>query len=138
MKQDHPIFDADAHVQEPQTMWSDYLDPGLRHQVVVGTDAVLRVGGQPSVDSWRSAHLTDEQRRRMRPLDMVEKYGDLARRHFDNVSPDLRNNILAFYKDLNAPIATKKHHKEWQRTLSQLQQLKDVQVVSAPAPTPAN
>ena len=62
----------------------------------------------------------------------------LARRHFDNVSPDLRGNILAFYRDLNAPIATKKHHKEWERTLSQLQQLKDVQVVSAPAPTPAN
>ena len=62
----------------------------------------------------------------------------LARRHFDNVSPDLRGNILAFYRDLNAPIATKKHHKEWERTLSQLQQLRDVQVVSAPAPTPAN
>jgi hypothetical protein len=62
----------------------------------------------------------------------------LARRHFDNVSPDLRSNILAFYSDLNAPIATKKHHKEWQRALSQLQQLKGVQVVAAPAPAPAD
>jgi hypothetical protein len=62
----------------------------------------------------------------------------LARRHFDNVSPDLRGNILAFYSNLNAPISTKKHHKEWERTLSQLQQLKDVQVVAAPAPTPAD
>jgi predicted TIM-barrel fold metal-dependent hydrolase len=83
MKQGQPIFDADAHVQEPSTIWSDYLDPGLRDQVVTGADAVLRVGGQPTIDTWRSDHLTEEHRRRMRPLDMVEKYGDLARRHFE-------------------------------------------------------
>jgi hypothetical protein len=62
----------------------------------------------------------------------------LARRHFDNVTPELRANILDFYSHLDAPIATKKHHKEWQRTLAQLQQLKDVQVVAAPASTPAD
>ncbi len=44
---------------------------------------MLRVGGHPTVDNWRTDHLTDEQRRAMRPLDMVDKYGDLARRHFD-------------------------------------------------------
>ncbi|MGE5205738.1 MAG: zinc dependent phospholipase C family protein [Chlamydiota bacterium] len=61
----------------------------------------------------------------------------LARRHFNAVTPDLRNNILAFYANLNAPIATRKHHKRWQRTLLELQQLKDIQVVAAPAPVPS-
>ena len=60
----------------------------------------------------------------------------LARRNFANVTPDLRANILAFYGNLNAPIATKKHRKEWQQTLSELQELKAVQVVSAPTPIP--
>lgn len=62
----------------------------------------------------------------------------LARRHFDGVTPDLRNNILGFYANLNAPIATKKRHKEWQRTLVELQQLKNVQVVAAPSARPAD
>jgi hypothetical protein len=62
----------------------------------------------------------------------------LARRHFDGVTPDLRDNILAFYSNLNAPIATKKRRKEWARTLAELQQLKGVQVVSAPAPLPSD
>ena len=62
----------------------------------------------------------------------------LARRHFDGVTPDLRANILDFYKDLNAPIATKKDRKKWRRTLLQLQDLKLVQVVAAPASAPAD
>jgi len=62
----------------------------------------------------------------------------LARRHFDSVTPDLRAKILAFYSNLNAPIATKKNHKKWTRTLAELQQLKDVQVVAAPLPAPAD
>ncbi|HSB75095.1 MAG TPA: hypothetical protein VLC12_05550, partial [Terriglobales bacterium] len=62
----------------------------------------------------------------------------LARRHFDGVTPDLRANILDFYKDLNAPIATKKDRKKWRRTLLQLQDLKQVQVVAAPDSAPAD
>lgn len=62
----------------------------------------------------------------------------LARRKFANVTPDLRANILGFYSDLNAPIATKKDRKKWQLTLRELQELKAVQVVSAPVPTPSD
>lgn len=62
----------------------------------------------------------------------------LARRHFDGVTPDLRDNILAFYSNLNAPIATKKHREEWARTLAELQQLKGVQVVAAPVSLPSD
>jgi hypothetical protein len=62
----------------------------------------------------------------------------LAHRNFATVTPDLRANILAFYSDLNAPIASKKNHKKWQRTLIELQDLKDVQVVGSPAPVAAD
>jgi len=60
----------------------------------------------------------------------------LARRNFDTLTPELRTNILHFYSNLNAPIATKKHHDKWQRTLRELQQLKAIQVVSRPAVSP--
>lgn len=62
----------------------------------------------------------------------------LARRHFNSVTPELRANILAFYSNLNAPIATKKHRTQWQRTLGELQQLRDIQVVATPSPAPAD
>jgi hypothetical protein len=52
----------------------------------------------------------------------------LASNKFESVTPDLRQNILAFYGNLDAPIATKKDKEEWRETLRALDQLK-----SAPA-----
>jgi zinc dependent phospholipase C len=52
----------------------------------------------------------------------------LASKKFENVTPELRQDILAFYVDLNAPIATRKDKKDWRDTLRALDQLK-----SAPA-----
>lgn len=48
----------------------------------------------------------------------------LAKNNFNGMSPALRANILAFYSDLNKPIATKKHKKDWQQTLQTLEILK--------------
>jgi Zinc dependent phospholipase C len=48
----------------------------------------------------------------------------LAERHFSGVTAALRNNILDFYSDLNAPIATKKDPKEWRKVVAELQDLK--------------
>ena len=48
----------------------------------------------------------------------------LADKNFENLTPDLRRNILAFYGDLNAPIATKKDKEDWRKTLSALEKLK--------------
>ena len=48
----------------------------------------------------------------------------LADRDFESVSPELRQNILAFYGDLNLPIATKADKEEWQKTLTALDGLK--------------
>lgn len=51
----------------------------------------------------------------------------LAKNSFNGMSPALRANILAFYSDLNKPIATKKHKKDWQQTLQALNLLKSQQ-----------
>jgi hypothetical protein len=60
----------------------------------------------------------------------------LAAQNFDHVSPELRGNILAFYSDPNAPIATKKKTAAWQKTQDELNRLRALPAngpVSAPA-----
>ena len=54
----------------------------------------------------------------------------LVARKFDRTTPELRDNIRAFYGDLSAPIDTKKDQVRWQSVLTSLDQLKLV----APAP----
>ncbi|HJQ25967.1 MAG TPA: zinc dependent phospholipase C family protein [Blastocatellia bacterium] len=51
----------------------------------------------------------------------------LAKHNFENAGPDLRRNLLAFYSDLNAPIATKRDKDEWRETLRALDKLKAAQ-----------
>ena len=48
----------------------------------------------------------------------------LADHNFDQVSPGLRDNLLAFYSDPNAPIATKNKPAAWQKTQDELQKLR--------------
>jgi len=48
----------------------------------------------------------------------------LAQHNFEQVTPDLRDNILAFYSDPNAPNATKRNAVAWQKTQDQLERLK--------------
>lgn len=48
----------------------------------------------------------------------------LAKNDFKTTSPELRREILAFYDDLSAPIATKKNKDDWQDTLRALDKLK--------------
>jgi len=51
----------------------------------------------------------------------------LAKHNFENAGPDLRRHLLAFYSDLNAPIATKRDKDEWRDTLRALDKLKAIQ-----------
>jgi hypothetical protein len=53
---------------------------------------------------------------------------DLAKHNFDQVTPQLCQNILSFYADLNAPIATKKNAKAWRRTQQELDKLRATNV----------
>ncbi len=49
---------------------------------------------------------------------------DLAKRHFAHLTPELRSDLLRFYSNLNAPIATKHDRKHWERTIAELNELK--------------
>ena len=44
----------------------------------------------------------------------------------------LRQNILAFYSNPNAPIATKKHPKKWARVQQELEELKNMPATRIP------
>ena len=49
---------------------------------------------------------------------------DLADKKFEHLTPELQQNILEFYADLNAPIHTKKNKKAWSLTLANLEKLR--------------
>ena len=46
--------------------------------------------------------------------------------HYADMPQDLRNNILAFYKDLSLPIATKTNESEWARLQAELNHLEAI------------
>ena len=56
----------------------------------------------------------------------------LAHDNFDEITPELRDNILAFYSDPNAPVKTKQNTAAWTKTQDELQRLKTL----APKDTP--
>jgi Zinc dependent phospholipase C len=50
---------------------------------------------------------------------------DLADHNFEHVPPELRENILAFFQNPGAPVASKQKSKNWKRVPAELQQLKN-------------
>jgi hypothetical protein len=61
----------------------------------------------------------------------------LSDKKFDLTTGELRDNILNFYSDLEAPIETKKDNGRWQAVLTSLDQLKLVSPAPALASEPA-
>ncbi|MDR3741420.1 MAG: zinc dependent phospholipase C family protein [Terracidiphilus sp.] len=65
-------------------------------------------------------------------------YADLLNKlkaqKFDRTTPQLRNNVLAFYADLSLPIETKHDPARWQGVLSNLDALRAAAPSSAPNP----
>jgi len=60
---------------------------------------------------------------------------ELSARKFNLASPQLRENILAFYSDPTLPIETKRDASRWQGVLSDLNQLKSAPLPPLVAPT---
>jgi hypothetical protein len=50
---------------------------------------------------------------------------DLAKNNFSQATPDLRENILSFYANPDAQVATKKNAKDWKQTQEELARLKE-------------
>jgi Zinc dependent phospholipase C len=59
----------------------------------------------------------------------------LSRKNSDPISPALRENLLQFYANPNAPVATRKDARAWRQLQDQLQQLKQ-RAAASPAPQP--
>lgn len=49
----------------------------------------------------------------------------LSEHHFDQVSPELRSNILQYFASAKAPASNRKDKKAWARTEKELQQLRE-------------
>lgn len=58
---------------------------------------------------------------------------DLSDNNFKQTSVDLREDILAFYKNPDAPVATKRKKKDWKRVQDQLEELKRASAVPVEA-----
>jgi len=93
-----------------------------------------------------SLRLTDQDLDTGRPSQASEygladkTYGrlldDLSKRNFEQVTPDLQQNILAYYRDVKPPAPTKKKSKEekaWAKTQAQLEKLKQHSADQTPA-----
>jgi hypothetical protein len=64
--------------------------------------------------------------------ELLEK---LARQNFAGVTPGLRRDLLRFYSDPNAPYATRRKAKEWNKLQIDLQRLKESVPTSSTAKT---
>lgn len=64
-----------------------------------------------------------------------EAYSELVRKlakdDFVKTSPELRHNIMAFYGNLDAPIATKRDKDDWRKTVVAIEKLKTFQASAA-------
>jgi hypothetical protein len=56
--------------------------------------------------------------------------GKLEGRHFDMLTPALRDNILSFYGNLQEPLDTKRHKEEFAKLEERLQELKQAPTVN--------
>ena len=69
-------------------------------------------------------------------------YADLldrqAKDHFSATTPALRDTLLTFYADPNAPIATKKKPKQWAKVRTQVDELKAYKPAASITPSGAN
>jgi hypothetical protein len=49
---------------------------------------------------------------------------ELAKHKFAGTPPELRDNILAFYKDQDAPVSTRRDRKKWASLQQELENLR--------------
>jgi hypothetical protein len=88
------------------------LEASLQHDVAL-PDRNLDTGAATRPGAYRMADEAFAQ--------LVDK---LASRNFSGITTDLRADILAFYSHANAPIATRRHARQWARLQRALQQLR--------------
>src|SRR5215472_5182162 len=90
MRADERIFDADAHVIEPDGMWAQFIDPAFRERAPIAPAGYtwVRVEGQWLPALWDEATMQQVlaammDQTRARP---ESRFGEAAARGFDPVS----------------------------------------------------
>jgi hypothetical protein len=77
----------------------------------------------PDMD-FDTGHSTEPGEYALADATYAQLLDKLTQHNFDQLTPELRSNILAFYSDPNAPLATKRKPAAWQKTQDELQRLK--------------
>jgi hypothetical protein len=80
-----------------------------------------------------TGHLTHAGEYKLTDQAYAHLLDQLAKDGFKQVTPELRENILAFYGDPTAPVATARDATAWSKTLDELNQLKTVSLPQLPA-----
>lgn len=75
-------------------------------------------------DNFDTGDSTGPGKYRMNDDTYAKLLDKLCEAKFAGVSPDVRSNILTFYADPNAPYATKRDPKAWEKVQTELAQLK--------------
>ena len=86
----------------------------------------------PNTD-FDTGHMTHAGEYRLSDQAYARLLDYLARDDFRRLTPELQDNILTYYRDENAPVATKKKSSAWEKTRQELERLKSVTPPEAPA-----
>jgi hypothetical protein len=106
--------------ENPTEQTGDQRDP--RHPLKnrdLDTGSVVRPGGYPLTDSTYA--------------DLLHL---LTRQPTQAIPPGIREDIQAYYANLDLPIATKKNSEKWKQVLADLETLKTMPVSPEPKPYP--
>jgi hypothetical protein len=80
-----------------------------------------------------TGRLTDAGEYKLTDKTYAHLLDQLSKDNFQQVTPDLQQNILKFYKDPLAPLTTKADHSAWERVRLELEHLRTVQPQAPPS-----
>jgi hypothetical protein len=117
----------DMYIKSVDLTVQDYT--GLLHQIHEHSIELKNIDFDTGRDTRAGEYeLTDKTYARL-----VE---DLAKKRANPIAPELRADILQFYSNPNAPLATKKKKKDWQKLQQNLAKLQEQKPEATPRPSP--
>jgi hypothetical protein len=117
----------DMYIKSVDLTVQDYT--GLLHQIHEHSIELKNIDFDTGRDTRAGEYvLTDKTYARL--------VDDLAKKRANPIAPELRADILQFYSNPNAPLATKKKKKDWQKLQQNLAKLQEQKPEATPRPSP--
>jgi hypothetical protein len=117
----------DMYIKSVDLTVQDYT--GLLHQIHEHSIELKNIDFDTGRDTRAGEYvLTDKTYARL--------VDDLAKKRANPIAPELRADILQFYSNPNAPLATKKKKKDWQKLQQNLAKLQEQKPETTPRPSP--